>query len=151
MIIDKIENLSNYIPLNPLFGEIVDFLQMHSLNTLNVAKNILSDSDVRLNIDQTPAKSKEEARLEAHRIFIDIQIPINGSEMMGYTPLDYCPIPAAPYDAEKDIVFYDGPAQNYIKVEPGMFIIFFPEDAHAPCINTQSIKKAIFKVKTINK
>ena len=76
---------------------------------------------------------------------IDIQIPLNCTEIMGYTPRTK--LPAETYNPVKDITFYNGPAEQYIKVEPGMFAIFFPEDGHAPCISDEKeIKKVIFKV-----
>ena len=57
-------------------------------------------------------------------------------------------LPASNYDAAKDITFYDGPAEKYIKVCPGEFVIFFPQDGHAPCIaDTAEIQKVIFKIK----
>ena len=77
---------------------------------------------------------------------IDIQIPFNVPESMGYTPRT--DLDEQPYNAEKDITFYDGLAQQYITVHPGMFVIFFPQDAHAPCVSEASeIRKVIFKVK----
>ena len=43
---------------------------------------------------------------------------------------------------------FDGLAEAYIPVEPGMFAIFFPQDGHAPGITPDGVKKVIDKVKT---
>ena len=76
---------------------------------------------------------------------IDIQIPISSTEVMGYTPRNVLPV--NDYDSEKDLTFYDGLADQYITVHPGMFAIFFPQDGHAPCISENpEIRKVIFKV-----
>ena len=83
-----------------------------------------------VNFSQTNPKTKEEAKLETHNRFIDIQIPLSGVEVMGYTPRE--DLPEAEYNADKDISFYHGLAESYIPVKPGMFVIFFPQDAHAP-------------------
>lgn len=53
----------------------------------------------------------------------------------------------APYNAEKDITFFEGLAETYITVKPGMFAIFFPQDGHAPGISPDGVKKVIVKVK----
>ena len=92
-------------------------------------------------------KTQEAAVLETHIEMIDIQIPITCEETFGYTPL--CDLPDFEYNAEKDITKYgDTKAQTYVTVKPGQFVIFFPQDGHAPCIiNQPEIKKAIFKVK----
>ena len=78
---------------------------------------------------------------------IDIQIPLDGPETYGYTPL--CRLPETPYNDEKDITKYPNLlAESFIDCMPGMFAIFFPQDGHAPCISVMpEIKKAIFKVK----
>ena len=48
--------------------------------------------------------------------------------------------------ADKDISFYHGLAESYIPVKPGMFAIFFPQDAHAPGVSPDGVKKVIVKV-----
>lgn len=63
---------------------------------------------------------------------------------MGYTPR--ADLPEAAYDAEKDISFYEGAATDYLTVKPGMFVIFFPEDAHAPGVTPEKVRKVIVKV-----
>ena len=89
----------------------------------------------------------EAKRLYKEQADIDIQIPLSGTEIMGYTAAKDC-IPAdAPYNAEKDITFFEGLAETYITVKPGMFAIFFPQDGHAPGITPEGVKKVIVKVK----
>jgi biofilm protein TabA len=147
MIIDKLENFKLYISLHPLFADVARLLNPDDLINKTLGKRAIEGKDLIMTVDLAPAKTKIEARLEAHRKYIDIQIPLTGIETMGYSPLSEC-IPAdAPYDEANDIVFFDGEAQNYISVKPGMFVIFFPGDAHAPCISSYSSKKVIFKVK----
>ncbi len=147
MIIDKLEHIGNYVSLNPLFAQAVEFLQQHDLQTLEPGKTELKGKDLLVNVTQTRPKTAEEARLETHRDFIDIQIPVSGPEIMGYTPAAGCLPADAPYQAEKDITFYEGKAQSYVRVEPGMFAIFFPQDGHAPGITPDGVKKVIVKVK----
>ena len=55
---------------------------------------------------KTKPKTKEDAKLETHRDFIDIQIPLSGTEIMGYTAAKDCVPADAPYNAEKDITFF---------------------------------------------
>ncbi|ADV44340.1 YhcH/YjgK/YiaL family protein [Bacteroides helcogenes] len=147
MIIDKLENIEKYASLNPLFAQAIDFLKSHDLNTLEVGKIELKNKDLFVNVAQTEAKTQEEAKLETHKEFIDIQIPLSGTEMIGYTAAEDCAPANTPYDTEQDITFFEGSAKNYIKVSPGMFVIFFPQDGHAPGITPVGVKKIIVKVK----
>ena len=146
MIIDTLDNFGKYVALNPLFAEVEKFMQENNLEAMEEGKYPIKDKDLFVNITTAKGKEPEEAVLETHRKMIDIQIPLNGDETYGYTPLS--DLPEAEYNAEKDITKYQDMAQSFIDCKPGMFAIFFPQDGHAPCISlAPEIKKAIFKVK----
>lgn len=147
MVIDRLENLAKYASLHPLFLQAIEFLQSHDLNAFEAGKTKLKGNDLVVNVELTKPKSKEEARLEAHKAFIDIQVPLSGTETMGYTATSDCVPANAPYNEEKDITFFEGPAESYIKVKPGMFTIFFPQDGHAPGISPDGVKKVVIKIK----
>ena len=144
MVIDKIENLEKYASLNPLFTQAIEFLKSTDLNAHEIGKVNLQGDDLVVNFAQARPKTKEEAKLETHNRFIDIQIPLDGVEVMGYTPR--ADLPDAEYNAEKDITFYPGLAESYLTIKPGMFAIFFPEDGHAPGVTPDGVKKVIVKV-----
>lgn len=147
MVVDTLENLEKYASLNPLFAQAIEFLKSHDLHAMEVGKTELNGKDLVINIAQTTPKTKEQAKLETHNEFIDIQVPLSGTEIMGYTPGKDCVLADAPYSAEKDITFFEGLAETYIAVKPGMFAIFFPQDGHAPGISPDGVKKVIVKVK----
>jgi YhcH/YjgK/YiaL family protein len=56
-----------------------------------------------------------------------------------------------PYAAERDIVFFANPPKwTPIHLSAGQFTIFFPEDGHAPGVETGSaseIRKTVIKVR----
>ncbi len=147
MVVDTLDNLQKYASLNPLFAQAIDFILTHDLHAMEVGKTELKGQDLVVNIAQTAPKTKEQAKLETHNAFIDIQIPLSGTEIMGYTAGKDCVPADAVYNAEKDITFFDGLAESYIPVKPGMFAIFFPQDGHAPGITPDGVKKVIVKVK----
>lgn len=145
MIIDNLQNLERYTALHPLFVQVIEFLKTIDLQTCPQGKIVLKEDELFVDITETSPKLKEEALLETHNEFIDIQIPVSGPEIMGYA--SRCMLPEAHYDREKDITFYDTPVDNYLNVNPGMFVIFFPQDAHAPAITPVTLKKIIIKIK----
>ena len=145
MVIDTLENLDKYVSLNPLFKDVLDFIKSNDLNSLEIGKHEIKGSDLFVNVQVAKGKTKEVAVLETHKKMIDIQIPLSAEETYGYTPL--CDLPDAEYNNEKDITKYEGMADTYVTCKPGEFVIFFPQDGHAPCIaGVPEIKKAIFKV-----
>ena len=147
MIIDTLDNLAKYEAVNPLFKDVVEFIKKNDLAKMEPGKYPIKEGDLFVNIAVAKGKAPDEAVLETHVKMIDIQIPLDGPETYGYTPL--CRLPETPYNAEKDITKYpDLIAESFIDCQPGMFAIFFPQDGHAPCITmAPEIKKAIFKVK----
>ncbi|MCF0198914.1 MAG: YhcH/YjgK/YiaL family protein [Bacteroidaceae bacterium] len=147
MIIDSLQNLSLYQGLNPYFPEVVAFLQKHPLEELPLGKTVIGEHAF-INIVESPVRSKEEARLETHNRMIDIQLPISASEEHGYA--HRARLPEATYDDANDISFYEAPCDGYVVVRPGQFVIYFPQDGHAPAITPVGLKKAIVKVEYVD-
>ena len=145
MVIDNLKNLRDYESLNPLFGKAFDYIESTDLNALEPGKIVLIENQLIVNVNQVPAKTKEEAKLETHNEYVDIQLPLSDVEVMGYT--QRVDLPEAEYDASIDMTLYDGAAADYITVKPGMFTLFFPGDGHAPGITPTGLKKIIIKVK----
>lgn len=106
MVIDRLENIEKYTLLHPLFEQAIDFLKSHDLHSLEIGKTELKGKDLLVNVAQTNPKEKENAKLETHKDYIDIQIPLSGTEIMGYTAAQDCLPVDAPYNAEKDITFF---------------------------------------------
>ena len=146
MVIDTLDKLSLYEGLNPLFKDVIEFINNNDLNKLESGKYKIKGDDLFVNITMAKGKTPDEAVLETHKKMIDIQIPLSADETYGYTPL--CNLPCKEYDSAKDITKIPGVrADSYVTCQAGMFAIFFPQDGHAPCISENpEIKKAIFKV-----
>ena len=147
MIIDTLDNLAKYEAVNPLFKDVVEFLKQNDLNTVEAGKYPIKGADLFVNITTAKGRTPDQAVLETHRKMIDIQIPLDGPETYGYTPL--CRLPELEYNDEKAITKSgDLMAESFVDCQPGMFAVFFPQDGHAPCISmAPEIKKAIFKIK----
>ena len=136
MIKDHIDNAHQYDDLHPNFRSVLEILQSLNLNALQPGHIELDGNYVYININETKSKNKEEAKLESHRRYIDIQMPLSGKETFGVKSTTNCTNPIDEFDTERDILFYEDTPTEYITLNKGEFIIFFPDDAHAPCINT---------------
>jgi YhcH/YjgK/YiaL family protein len=146
MILDSLDQASRYAPLHASFKTGFDFLR-------NRCRADLADGEVPIDGDRVFAivarskgRGRPAARLEAHRRYIDIQYVIEGHEVIGWSRLAGCVNPEAPYDREKDIIFFRDRAQTWFDVAPGSFAIFFPEDAHAPLAGEGPVLKIVIKV-----
>lgn len=146
MIIDSLSNLKDYISLNPLFQDVVDYINSIDLKKQEQGIVKIKGDDLYANFTIAKGKTKEQAKLETHDKMIDIQIPIGTTETMGY--ISRVILPESVYDPINDITFYNEKPENFFNVNVGEFVIFFPQDARAPCIShEEQIQKVIFKVK----
>ena len=146
MVLDLLENLKNYAALNPNFAKAVEFIENNDLAALPLGRNEICGDLVFANVMEVAPKSKQEARLEIHRRYIDIQVPVTGDEIMGYSPL--AQLPAVEFDEAGDFALYpvEQRAREFFNVRKGEFVIFFPQDGHAPAITDAPLKKIVIKV-----
>ena len=146
MILDSLKNLDCYKELNPNFAKAIEFLKSSDLANLPLGRNEICGYLVYANVMEVKPKTKEEACIEIHRRYIDIQVPISGNEVMGYTPL--CELPEPDYVESDDYALYPATiaARDYFNVKNDQFVIFFPQDGHAPAITPVAVKKVVVKV-----
>ena len=113
MIIDQLEQAENYFHMHPSFKKAFTFLNSENLSELPVGRQDIDGDRLFYTISKGPGRSREEAKLEAHRRYIDIQYVISGNEKMGWSPLSLCDDRATEYDTEKDIEFYNNEPQTW--------------------------------------
>jgi YhcH/YjgK/YiaL family protein len=78
---------------------------------------------------------------------VNDQVCINGVETIGWKPRENCATPNGVYNDEKDVLFFGDKPDMFFKLTNGQFVIFFPEDLHAPMIGEGDIKKLVMKLK----
>ena len=146
MILDNIENAPNYFGLHPLFEKAFDYIRSLDMNNLTNGSEEIEGAYLKVLIVEPTLKSKAEAKLETHKKFIDIQIPVAKEEIFGWKAFNNLKVPIEEYSNEHDFQLFNDEPSAYINVLPGEFIIFSPEDAHAPLIGEGTTKKIIIKV-----
>lgn len=146
MIFSNISQSERYSALHPLFPQAFEYIRNTDLFALAPGRyKILGDNLIAI-IEHLPGRTREMAKLEAHRRYIDIQMVLDGIEEMGWKPLADCYNPVSEHSMEKDILFFHDAVASWISTPPDHFCIFFPEDAHAPLVSSGQIRKVIFKV-----
>lgn len=148
MIFDSLEKLSIYRNIHPHFADVENFISGTDLNTLPDGKHPVNSSGAYVSVNEYFPKPESECFIECHRLFIDIQIITKGSELIGFAQLHDCKT-TMPYDKEKDLEKLEGTV-SYLPMTPEMFAVFFPHDAHMPCVRIQNsdcrVKKIVFKI-----
>ncbi len=149
MIIDSLSQSSLYNSLNPLFAQAFDYIKSLDFSNLEPGKTVLVENELWVNVNDTSLKEKNDSKLEIHNRYIDIHIPVSTNEAYGWMERAQLESPIAPFDKEGDGQQFTDKAVTCFELTPGNFTIFFPEDAHAPCIGQGPIRKIIVKVKAV--
>ena len=147
MILDTLDNLEKYGYMSPLMDKVLEFFRNTDLSTLETGRIALQGDDLFVNVNRQGAQTRDEAPIEAHKEYIDIQVPISSDEEMGFISAPFMPAPSVPYSAQKDVAFYPGLCDTYLNVRKGMFTVFFPGEGHAPAITKDGILKLIVKIR----
>ncbi len=145
MLLDTLENAAKYAGLNNGLTEGFGFLDQPGLAKLSDGKYEIAGDRVFAIVDRTQGRKVEDAELEGHRKYIDIQYVISGEESMGWAPREGL-VNSVDYDAEKDLEFFAGEPESIVRVPAGSFAVFLPSDAHLPLIGEGPIHKVIIKV-----
>ncbi|MBN1561105.1 YhcH/YjgK/YiaL family protein [candidate division KSB1 bacterium] len=146
MIIATLDQANEYVDMHPSFAKAFDFLRQENLANLPPGRYDLDGDRLYCTVSMDSGKTRQEARLEAHRKYIDIQYVIAGDEEMGWRPSAQCSDIHTPYDDAKDILFYNDEIKTWSTVPPGSFVIFTPQDAHAPMVGKGEIHKVVCKI-----
>jgi biofilm protein TabA len=149
MIIDTITNASKYFDVHPLFAKAFEYIQKTDLDTIEMGKYEIEGENLKAIFSNKKGMTAAEsvAKFECHNKHIDIQLCINGKELIGWKPREKCKIENGGYNPDKDVQLYNEQPDMYFQLTDGQFAIFFPEDVHAPMIGEGEIKKLVIKVK----
>ena len=147
MIIDTFSNWSIYFRL-PAWQKAFEFLHA-ATPALEDKKHLIQGEDIFALVSTYETKPLAAGALEAHRLYLDIQVLLAGTEYMDYWPLAGLAV-KTPYT--RDVEFFQTPAAAPLRVrlEPGVFAALFPADAHMPMLMSgatpQRVKKVVVKI-----
>ena len=148
MIVDKTDNLNHYSHLGSKFQKAFAFITDPEILLLDNGKYEIDGDDIYALVSEYKSKNETDCKFEAHIKYIDIQFVAKGTELIGYAPSNKQQI-ISNYNEEKDIIMFAG-EKSYVKMDRGMFAVFFPNELHMPGINasaSEDVKKIVVKVK----
>ena len=149
MIVDTLSNSDKYNSNHPLLAKAFEYIKSQDLATLADGKFEVDGDNLKAIVSNKKGMTAEEsaAKFECHDKHIDIQLVIKGKEQMGWKPRGDCKNIKGEYNPDKDVWFYSDAPDMYFTLTDNQFVIFFPEDVHAPMIGDSEIKKMVVKVK----
>nr|WP_312291711.1 YhcH/YjgK/YiaL family protein [Clostridium chromiireducens] len=149
MICENININRNYSSINKNFEKAFKYLRGQNLKELAVGKYEIEGEKIFAMIQEYTTEREEQKNWESHEKYIDIQLIVDGQEVMGFAPVSCLEI-KEDFRMDKDLIFYNETTNGAnIKFKSGDYAIFFPEDGHKPgcALNECSkVKKVVVKV-----
>lgn len=144
MIIDRMENIMVCAGLGENFKTAADWLRRQSLQDLAPGQIPVDGRNVFGSLADN-FLSREEPAYEAHRLYADIQVVIDGKERF-YLGTEG---KTADVDSGSDLYFCTGCTGIPFTLEKGWFAVFLPGEMHAPgnpAGEPSSCRKLVLKV-----
>lgn len=147
MVYDKIDNIETYKGLSEGIYEGLEFLKNA---TPELACGVYELTPrVKAIVSEYETKPVNENGYEAHKKFIDIQFLLKGTEKNCCLPIEKLK-ETKPYKEEIDAAFYETDVLvQEMMLGDGYFAIYWPQDAHMPCLSVdgaEKVKKVVVKV-----
>lgn len=147
MILDTLKNKEQYASLHPRFKAVFDYIDTHDLASMELGRHDIDGDNIFVMVQELELRPREQARLELHRKYIDIQLVLRGKEeVFGWSEKKDCLTAETEFDEAKDIQLFIDKPQCFYTVREGQFSILFPDDGHAPMLGEGVVKKCIFKI-----
>jgi YhcH/YjgK/YiaL family protein len=147
MIFDTLDNLTHYQGLNSRLVRGLEYLRDTDFSQVEDGEYQLDGRNLFVRISHYETKPGNLTP-EAHRDYADIQFLIDGAEKVGVAPLEDM-MEEVKANPDGDIWLYHGPTEE-LTLAGSRFMVFFPQDAHAPCIahnHPSTVRKCLVKVK----
>lgn len=146
MILDSLENGDKYICMHPRFATAFAMLRRTNIALFPEGRLEIDGDAIYAVIAKGPGKKPIEGLLETHDRYIDIQYVVSGTDTIGWKSRPDLEMLAEEYDPKQDVTFYTDKPDVWTAITPGMFGIYYPEDAHMPMISDGDLHKIIVKV-----
>lgn len=120
-----------------------------SLIELDKCNKIVLDENSFVLEQSYITKNKKDCLFESHKKYIDIQYMFKGDEIMEVENIDNLSV-TTPYNEDLDYAKYaQTNNSSTLIIKENELAIFYPQDAHMPCIKideNKKIIKAVFKI-----
>lgn len=138
----------NYLP--DIFQQVMTFLNSIDPQAIAPGTHLIQGQDIFANVDCGKGKPLHERRFELHRRYADVQMLLAGHERQDYATSVAGDVLENRLEKD-DVAFYDVTGQiQSLRMHPGMFVIYFPGELHAPGLrdgdNDEDYKKIVVKV-----
>ena len=127
----------------------VKFLIDSDFSKLSVGKYEIENESMFALVQEVQTEDVSLRKPESHRQYTDIQLLLQGEEIIGITRSSERNIVSVDELENKDYLLYSHVEnESFVTLQPGMFVVLFPTDIHRPCCKASidSIRKVVVKI-----
>lgn len=136
--------------LHPIIHQAIDYISTTDFAVMATGKYDIIPGKMFCLLQEFTTEPAADRLAESHFQYVDIQYLLQGEETIGVARGSRRNTVIEDKREQHDIVFYrETQNENFISLTPGMFAIFFPEDLHRPCCQSNGpsfIRKAVIKI-----
>lgn len=148
MIFAKTDDVKSQGQLEKGVAEAIEFAKNNDLASFENGSHPIDGDRLFVNIVTYQTKKPEERFWEAHKDYLDVHVPIEGTEQIDLNFLDN--LEKGEYQKDGDFQPVSGEKNASLIMRPGDFLVCYPNDAHRTAVaangKPETVKKAIFKV-----
>lgn len=136
----------NNLEIDKRVKEAVSYIKSIVIKEADIGKKIIVNDKFYYYVQSYMTKIENECKLESHRKYVDIQVMLNGEEVMDFADISRLQIKEE-YNPKDDVVFWKIPkrmARTTLKA--GDCIILYPENAHRGAIAIDNKGQYVLKV-----
>lgn len=151
MLLFPLADSGRHAGLHPLFPVAFSWLADPANRLMADGRYAIRGEDLFVIAEGGTTHDPATRRFESHRRYIDIQVSLDGGEVMEWTPVAGLQVDLD-FQPDGDIAFYRQPDRpvTRLAVLPGSAAVFFPSDAHKPVLHLGAtptpFRKLVFKV-----
>lgn len=142
---NDLSKLDAQIERNPAVWEAVAiFLKEQDLNALPLGRNEIGEGAFA---NVAEYETKLQNMYELHRKYIDVQLLTRGSEVVFVADKEHANEVQGDFNVEGDFILYvDADNARQVVVSPDSYQVFYPSDAHKPCMAVDGCPQPVRKV-----
>ena len=150
-VFGRISDAESLVRMDGRIRAAFDFLRRKDLAQLPDGRYEIDGSNVYATVSSPRLMPFAEARVEAHRRYVDIHVPMAGRETFGVHELTTAEL-SLPFDCDSDCIMLDAKLRP-VTVGEGEFALFYPPaGGHAPGCTLEEkspdgFRKIVVKVK----
>lgn len=151
MIYTNIRSSSRYYPIHERLERTIQAMLELRAQPFKAGRHPVDGDDIYINAAEYDTKPQEKTVMEAHRAYIDVMLLLEGEERIAVCDIAAAGAVVQDYNAAGDALLAELPEKVSTEfMRPDDIAVLFPEDCHAPGLNTDGthrVRKLIAKIR----